>query len=382
MEFPKIYLAPMLDVTTPHFRNLIRLTTTNTILFTEMLVAGAVINMEPEHLLAKIGQFDPKTIVQIGGSVPENISLAVKTIKNLTGHTEFNLNCGCPSPKVKKGNFGAILMLKPELVVEVINKVYEDTGIVMSVKIRIGVDENDSYEFFSGFVAEVKEKTKCKLFFVHARKCLLCGLSPDKNRKIPKLNYEFVFKLKKEFEDLNVVLNGGICKVEWNKEFKSSGLCENETENSKKVHECCEYDKNDDCDINKNEYENNKVLLNHFNNYCNENNDANILLTANGSKYIIDSKAVDGFMIGREAMKNVMIFNEIFGEKIISKRELFTLYIKSYAENITVRNEHVMPILNLLHGCRNSRKYKAEMCHLIHLKENMKDFYDKIISFF
>eukprot|EP00866_Antonospora_locustae_P000871 jgi/Antlo1/871/1982 len=210
----RLYLAPMLGVTTPHFRRLVRLTGTGAVLFTEMVVADAVLHMSRDMLLERIGPFEAGTVVQIGGSCPDKVANAVRAIQKLLGFTEFNLNCGCPSTRVQSGGFGATLMLRPDVVADIVNRVETACGVVLSLKIRLGVDEHEDYEFVHAFVRRIVEATSCTTFFVHARKCVLGGLSPARNRKVPELRYEYVHRLKQDFPEKHFVLNGGICSPE------------------------------------------------------------------------------------------------------------------------------------------------------------------------
>jgi tRNA-dihydrouridine synthase A len=205
----EVSLAPMLDVTTSAFRKFVRLTSRKTVLFTEMIVANTINNISLEKLRERLGDYDEGTVVQIGGARAPEVSRAVKILQGL-GYQRFNLNCGCPSSRVSKGCFGAILMLNKELVAEIINAVYEECGAVMSLKIRTGVDEHDSYGFVSGFVGYIKKSTPTRTFYIHARKCWLNGLSPKQNRTVPPLNYDIVHSLKREHPELSIILNGAV----------------------------------------------------------------------------------------------------------------------------------------------------------------------------
>lgn len=205
----EISLAPMMDVTTAHFRRLIRLTSEKTVLFTEMIVSSTVVHMPRDKLKERLGEYDGRTVVQIGGNDALQISEAVKILQGF-GYRMFNLNCGCPSSRVKKGSFGAILMLDKELVAEVINRVYDETGAVLSLKVRTGVDDHDGIEFLSGFVGYIRKNTPNRTFYIHARKCWLNGLSPRQNRTVPPLDYETVYMIKELYPDLKIVLNGSI----------------------------------------------------------------------------------------------------------------------------------------------------------------------------
>lgn len=205
----EICLAPMLKVTTPLFRLLMRKISPKTWLFTEMIVASTVIHVSKEKLKILLGDPDDLTVVQLGGSCPKDIAKSVVILKEM-GWNHFNLNCGCPSDRVQSGKFGAVLMLEPKLVADIINEVYMTTGIILSLKIRTGVDENDSFDFFKNFVQFIIENTKCNRFYVHARKCWLCGLSPKQNRNIPSLSYQYVYDIKNMFPNVFFSLNGGI----------------------------------------------------------------------------------------------------------------------------------------------------------------------------
>lgn len=205
----EISLAPMMDVTTAHFRRFIRLTSETAVLFTEMIVSNTVIHIPRDKLKEKLGEYDDKTVVQIGGSDAIQIVEAVRILQGL-GYGMFNLNCGCPSSRVKKGSFGAVLMLNKELVAEIINMVYKETGEVLSLKIRTGVDDDDGISFLGEFVGYIRKNTPNRTFYIHARKCWLEGLSPDQNRRLPPLDYDSVYEIKKLYPELRIILNGSI----------------------------------------------------------------------------------------------------------------------------------------------------------------------------
>lgn len=211
IEMSKIELAcaPMLKVTTPTFRYLLRLISKKVILYTEMIVANTVVHVTDEKLDILLGKPEENTVVQMGGSDKYMMAEAIKRLLKM-GFKTFNLNCGCPSDRVQAGMFGAILMLHKELVADMINYVHEQTGVILTLKTRIGVDEEDSYEFFKGFIEHIVRNTKCRIFYVHARKCWLKGLNPKKNRNIPPLTYDYVYKIKEEFPDCFIGINGGI----------------------------------------------------------------------------------------------------------------------------------------------------------------------------
>lgn len=205
----ELSLAPMMKITTPQFRLFLRKVSSHVILFTEMIVSSTVLHVTVEKLNEILGEPEAKTVVQIGGSDPDQVAESVRILKEI-GWKHFNLNCGCPSDRVKSGMFGAVLMLMPERVVNIINRTYQLTGIVLSLKIRTGVDSNDSYEFLRDFIYEVTTQTPCDRLYIHARKCWLSGVSPKHNRNVPPLNYDAVYRIKEEMPHLFISLNGGI----------------------------------------------------------------------------------------------------------------------------------------------------------------------------
>ncbi|MDR2581116.1 MAG: tRNA dihydrouridine(20/20a) synthase DusA [Fibromonadaceae bacterium] len=200
-------IAPMLELTDRHFRYLARLLTKETLLYTEMITTGAILHNKPEKFLEYNKEEHPIAL-QLAGSSPQDLAKCAKIGEDF-GYDEINLNCGCPSERVQSGMFGACLMNKPALVAECINEMQNAVKIPVSVKTRIGIDNNDSFEFFLNFVETIAE-TGCKYFIIHARKAWLKGLSPKENRTIPPLNYETVFKLKGIHPNWNVVINGGV----------------------------------------------------------------------------------------------------------------------------------------------------------------------------
>lgn len=204
----EISLAPMLDVTTPYFRKFIRQYCKETVLFTEMIVCDFIINSK--DFMRKLRFLDEKTVIQLGGSCPEKFVEAIGILKKNKINNRINLNCGCPSERVKNGCFGAVLMKNADKVIDIINETEKRTGVLMSIKMRNGVDEFDSFEFFEEFVEKIKNKSNCREFYVHARKCWLNGLSPSQNRSIPPINYDFAYKIKEKHPDLKIYLNGQV----------------------------------------------------------------------------------------------------------------------------------------------------------------------------
>ena len=196
----------MMDRTDRHCRYFLRQLAPRTLLYTEMIPAGAILHGDRERFLG----FDPAerpVALQVGGSDPEELARCA-ALGEAWGYDEINLNLGCPSERVSRGGFGARLMLEPALVAECMATMLEATALPVTIKTRIGVDDRDDYDHFAGFVRRIAE-IGIGVFVVHARKALLSGLSPKENREIPPLHYEFVHRLKRERPDLTVVVNGG-----------------------------------------------------------------------------------------------------------------------------------------------------------------------------
>lgn len=211
----KLSIAPMMDYTDVHYRQLARLMSKNTWLYTEMVVDKTLI-FNPNH--DKFLWFPPEQhpiSCQLGGSDPESLAQAAKVVASY-GYDEINLNCGCPSDKVAgAGCFGAAMMLQPENVAACCSAMAEAApSIPITVKCRIGVDDVDSYDSLHNFIRIVSTKSPVTHFIIHARKCLLKGLSPHQNRTVPPLRYEWLLALKRDFPDLQFSLNGGILTLE------------------------------------------------------------------------------------------------------------------------------------------------------------------------
>ncbi len=203
----KLAIAPMMELTDRHYRYLARRLTRHTLLYTEMLTSAAIIHGDREYLLGKHSSEDP-IVLQLGGSDPDQMAAAAR-IGEDWGYQEINMNVGCPSDRVKAGRFGACLMAEPDLVRDTISAMRDAVTIPVSVKCRLGIDRDDSYEALESFVRQVAS-SGCQHFIVHARKAWLDGLSPKENRSVPPLRYDFVYRLKREFPDLHISINGGI----------------------------------------------------------------------------------------------------------------------------------------------------------------------------
>ncbi|MDD2865267.1 MAG: tRNA dihydrouridine(20/20a) synthase DusA [Methylococcales bacterium] len=200
-------VAPMLDWTDRHCRYFHRLLSKNALLYTEMVTTGALIHGNSQRFL----QFNPEehpVALQLGGSNPHDLAICTRMAEE-TGYDEVNLNVGCPSDRVQNGKFGACLMAEPQLVADCVAAMQANVKIPVTVKSRIGIDERDSYEELTHFIDTVAQ-AGCETFIVHARKAWLKGLSPKENREVPPLRYDVVFQLKKDFPQLEIVINGGI----------------------------------------------------------------------------------------------------------------------------------------------------------------------------
>ena len=200
-------VAPMMQYTDMHDRYLLRLISKRVFLYTEMIATGSLIFGKCFNQLEFNTEEHPVG-VQLGGS---NISDLIECSKKCEqfGYDEINLNVGCPSDRVQKGKFGACLMLEPNLVAECLAAMKNSVSIPVSIKCRLGVDDHEEYQFLYDFVSIVKE-SGVKVFIIHARNGILKGLSPRQNRNIPPLKYDYVYRLKKDFPDLEIIINGGI----------------------------------------------------------------------------------------------------------------------------------------------------------------------------
>ena len=200
-------VAPMLDWTDRHYRYLARLLSKRALLYTEMVVADAIIHGDRQRLLG----FDPSehpVALQLGGSDPEKLTEAVRIARDF-GYDEINLNVGCPSDRVQSGTFGACLMETPDVVAAAVAAMKKVSSVPVTVKCRIGVDEQDPEVALPGLVIPALD-AGADAVWVHARKAWLQGLSPRENREIPPLDYEIVYRLKQRFPDVFIGINGGI----------------------------------------------------------------------------------------------------------------------------------------------------------------------------
>ncbi|CDH07217.1 tRNA-dihydrouridine synthase A [Xenorhabdus bovienii str. oregonense] len=204
-------IAPMLDWTDRHCRYFHRLLSKEALLYTEMVTTGAIIHGKGNYLA--YNEEEHPLALQLGGSEPQALAQCAK-IAQERGYDEINLNVGCPSDRVQNGRFGACLMGEAKLVADGVKAMQDVVDIPVTVKTRIGIDEQDSYEFLCDFIDTVVKNSDCDNFIIHARKAWLSGLSPKENREIPPLDYPRVYQLKKDFPQLTLSINGGIKSLE------------------------------------------------------------------------------------------------------------------------------------------------------------------------
>ena len=206
----QLCVAPMIDVTDRHCRYFHRLLAPKARLYTEMITAGALMHGDVARHL-DFDSVEHPVALQLGGSDPTDLAASAK-LGERWGYDEINLNCGCPSERVQKGAFGACLMSEPGLVADCIKAMQDAVDIPVTVKHRLGLDYNDSYDFVRDFVGALHD-TGCRVFVVHARNAVLKGLSPKANREIPPLRYDVAAKLVQDFPDSVFVLNGGLSEL-------------------------------------------------------------------------------------------------------------------------------------------------------------------------
>ena len=207
----KVSVAPMMDCTDRHERYFLRLISKNTLLYTEMIVDEAI-NRGNKKKLLEFNVNEKPVSLQLGGSSPKLLAEASKIGEDF-GYDEINLNLGCPSKKVEKNKFGACLMKEPNLVGDCLSKMQSVTKLPVTIKTRIGYDDVEDYENLFNFISKLKT-TGIKTFIIHARKAMLGKFTPKQNLNIPPLKYEYVYKLKKDFPNDEIILNGGITSVE------------------------------------------------------------------------------------------------------------------------------------------------------------------------
>ncbi|MBJ6370652.1 tRNA dihydrouridine(20/20a) synthase DusA [Sedimentitalea arenosa] len=213
--------APMMDWTDRHCRYFHRLLSRHALLYTEMVTAPALVRGGAVHLL----EFNPEehpVALQLGGSDPSELAAAAR-LGAERGYDEINLNVGCPSDRVQSGTFGAVLMLQPDLVSDCVAAMLDSVDVDVTVKCRIGVDDQDPERSLPEFLERIRA-AGCRRVIIHARKAWLQGLSPKENRDIPPLDYELVVRMKEAFPDLHLSINGGITSLDQAQGFLDAGL--------------------------------------------------------------------------------------------------------------------------------------------------------------
>lgn len=209
-DYP-VSVAPMMDRTDRHYRYLMRQITQRTLLYTEMVTSAAILHGDRSRLL-NFSPLEKPLVLQVGGDQPRDLAICAQIAEDW-GYDEINLNVGCPSNRVQAGHFGACLMAHPQRVADCVAAMKAVTRLPVTVKHRIGIDECDRYSDLAHFVQTVAA-AGCQHFSVHARKAWLQGLSPQENREIPPLRYADVHRLKREFPDLWIEINGGITQLD------------------------------------------------------------------------------------------------------------------------------------------------------------------------
>lgn len=212
----RLCVAPMMDWTDRHCRFFLRQIAPSALLYTEMITTGAILHGDLRRLL-DFDACEHPVALQLGGSEPDDLAKAAR-IAAQWGYDEINLNCGCPSERVQKGAFGACLMREPHLVADAVKAMQDAVTVPVTVKHRIGVDDQDHYGFVRDFVGTLVD-AGCRVFIVHARSAILKGLSPKENREVPPLRPEIVRQLKQDFPAATIVANGGIVSVAQAAEF-------------------------------------------------------------------------------------------------------------------------------------------------------------------
>ena len=207
----KVSVAPMMDCTDRHERYFLRLISKNTLLYTEMVVSEAISRGDKNKLLS-FNINEKPVALQIGGSSPKLLAEAAKAGEDF-GYDEINLNLGCPSKKVEKNKFGACLMKEPDLVADCVSKMQAVTKLPVTIKTRIGYDDTEDYENLYNFIEKIRN-AGIKTFIIHARKAILGKFTPKQNLNIPPLKYDFVYRLKKDFPNEEIIINGGIVSTE------------------------------------------------------------------------------------------------------------------------------------------------------------------------
>ncbi|MEN8206281.1 MAG: tRNA dihydrouridine(20/20a) synthase DusA [Pseudomonadota bacterium] len=206
-----VAVAPMMDWTDRHCRFLLRQISKHTLLYTEMVTTGAILHGNRDRFL-RYDNCEHPVALQLGGSEPQQLAECSR-IGEDAGYDEINLNVGCPSDRVQSGRFGACLMAEPALVADCVAAMSKAVSVPVTVKTRIGIDDRDSHEELAHFINCVQQ-AGCETFIIHARKAYLQGLSPKENRTVPPLNYEYAYRIKQQYPELAIIINGGITDLD------------------------------------------------------------------------------------------------------------------------------------------------------------------------
>ena len=201
----------MMQCTDIHDRYLMRLITKKSFLYTEMVTTGAIIHGNATHQLDFNKSIESPVALQLGGSNPDELAKCSEIAESM-GYDEINLNLGCPSERVQKGSFGACLMIEPKLVQRCLNAMKQSVSIPVTAKCRTGIDKIEDYDFLQSFVEGIANQN-ISTIIIHARNAILKGLSPRQNRTIPPLKYDYVYRIKEDFPELEIIINGGIVSL-------------------------------------------------------------------------------------------------------------------------------------------------------------------------
>lgn len=207
----RLCTAPMMDWSDRHCRYFFRRLSRHAVVYTEMITGGALIHGDVDRHL-RFHEDEHPVALQLGGSEPGDLAHCAR-LGERYGYDEINLNCGCPSERVQHGAFGACLMAEPQLVAECVKAMRDAVATPVTVKHRLGIDSIEEFDFVRRFVETVAE-SGCSTFLVHARNAVLKGLSPKDNREVPPLKYDYVYRLKTEFPELRIIVNGGVDTLE------------------------------------------------------------------------------------------------------------------------------------------------------------------------